>query len=356
MKKAKRLNKGDKVAIVSLSSGMLGEPFCFHYIKLGCDRLRSFGLEPVFMPNALKGIDYLMNHPEARANDLKTAYYDDSIKGIICAIGGDDTFKIAPYIFEDEKFCEYVKNNPKLFTGFSDTTINHFMFYKLGVSTFYGPNYINDLSEMEEEMLDYTYNAFKGFYFEDKRIIESSEYWYEERTDFSFSQIGKPRIKHKDLNGFELIQGSSVFEGKLLGGCIESMYDLLEGERYKEEKEINIKFQLFPDEREWKDKILFFETSEEQPSPKKLRKMLLKFKEFGIFNNINGILVGKPQNQKYYEEYKKIIIEVLDNKNIPVLYNLNFGHSYPRTVLAYGANVVVDANDATVIYSESILK
>ena len=87
MLKAKKLQKGDKVAIVSLSSGMLGEDFCSHNIEIGVKRLKEYGLEPVFMPNALKGIDYLKANPDARASDLKQAFLDDSIKGIFCAIG-----------------------------------------------------------------------------------------------------------------------------------------------------------------------------------------------------------------------------------------------------------------------------
>ncbi len=356
MIKAKKLKKGDKVAVVSLSSGMLGENFTSHYIKLGCDRLRSFGLEPVFMPNALKGIDYLNDHPEARADDLKSAFYDETIKGIICAIGGDDTFRLAPYILDDKDFVEYVGRNPKLFTGFSDTTVNHLMFYKMGVSTFYGPNYINDLSEMDDEMLSYTYDSFKGFYLGDKKVIESSDCWYEERTDFSSSQMGVPRVKHKELRGFELLQGSSEFEGELLGGCIESMYDLLAGKRYPEELEINRKYKLFPEESEWCGKVFFYETSEEQPDSDRLREMLLKLKEQGVFKNINGVIVGKPQNEVYYDEYKSVIKEVLDNEKIPVLCNVNFGHAYPRTVLAYGAKVKVNATIGTIEYMEDILE
>ena len=71
MQYARQLRKGDKVAIVSLSSGMLGEEFCNHNIEIGVKRLTEYGLEPVFMPNALKGIEYLKAHPEARAKDLK---------------------------------------------------------------------------------------------------------------------------------------------------------------------------------------------------------------------------------------------------------------------------------------------
>lgn len=70
MIKPNRLKKGDKVAIVSLSSGILGEDYCKHQLKLGIQRLNEFGLEPVFMKNSLKGVEYLYNNPKARAEDL----------------------------------------------------------------------------------------------------------------------------------------------------------------------------------------------------------------------------------------------------------------------------------------------
>lgn len=106
MQYARKLKKGDKVAIVSLSSGMLGEEFCSHNIEGGVRRLKDYGLEPVFMPNALKGIEYLKAHPMARAEDLKAAFLDDSIAGIICAIGGDDTYRLLPYLMEDVEFIK----------------------------------------------------------------------------------------------------------------------------------------------------------------------------------------------------------------------------------------------------------
>ena len=91
----RKLRKGDKVAIVSLSSGMLGEEFCSHNIEIGVKRLKEYGLEPVFMSNALKGIEYLQAHPQKQGRkDLKDAFLDNSIAGIICAIGGDDTYRL----------------------------------------------------------------------------------------------------------------------------------------------------------------------------------------------------------------------------------------------------------------------
>lgn len=297
MKKPQSLRKGDKVAIVSLSSGMLGGGFCSHNIETGVKRLRAFGLEPVFMPNALKGIDFLKEHPEARASDLKAAFADDSIKGIICAIGGDDTYRLLPYLMEDEEFTALVRKNPKLFTGFSDTTINHLMFYKLGMTAFYGPNFICDLGEIANEMLPYTKRAFEGYFAgQEMKNIAASDLWYEERKDFSRVAMGTDRVAHREERGYEILQGEGKFRGRLLGGCLESFYE---------------------------------------------------------FDAVNGILVGKPQDEQYYEEYKEIYAEVIENKALPILYNINFGHAMPRCALPYGAEVEVDMEGKQIVLLES---
>lgn len=343
MQQARKLRKGDKVAIVSLSSGMLGEEFCSHNIEIGVKRLKEYGLEPVFMPNALKGIEYLKEHPEARAEDLKRAFQDESIAGIICAIGGDDTYRLLPYLMDDSEFIDVVKRNPKLFTGFSDTTINHLMLYKLGLSTYYGPNFICDLGEIANEMLPYSKKAFES-YLEGNNFDEiiSSEIWYEEREDFSRAAIGTERIAHMEKHGFELLQGSELFQGRLLGGCLESLYDMLTKARYDDEKSICEKYGIFPSKEEWKGKILFIETCEEKPVPEFFEKEVIALKDKGVFDVINGVLVGKPQDEIYYEEYKAILKKVINNEQLPIVYNVNFGHSTPRCTLPYGAMARVD--------------
>src|SRR5690554_6436488 len=103
MKKPKKLNIGDKVAIVSLSSGILGEDDLKLQVDLGVRRLTYMGITPIFMPNAKLRIDYLKDNPQARASDLKAAFKDPEIKGIICAIGGDDTYKTIPFLRSEER-------------------------------------------------------------------------------------------------------------------------------------------------------------------------------------------------------------------------------------------------------------
>lgn len=348
------LKNGDRVAIVSLSSGILGEESCAHQLDLGKKRLKALGLVPVFMPNALKGADYLRNQPEARAQDLKEAFQDSTIKGIIAAIGGDDTYRLLPYLLEDKDFITTVQENPKLFTGFSDTTINHLMFYKLGMVSFYGPSFITDIAELANDLLPYTKETLQG-YLEgyEQREIRSSNLWYEERSDFSKQVLGQDRMQHDEKHGYEVLQGTGIFSGPLLGGCIESLYDILAGERYPDEAEICKKYQLFPSLKEWKGKILFLETSEEKPAPEELKKELEMLKKMGVFSVINGLLVGKPQDEVYYEAYKEVYINVIDDESLPILYNVNFGHAYPRCALPYGIEATVNLDEKKIVLDEA---
>lgn len=353
MNRPSKLKKGDRVAIVSLSSGMLGEKFCSHNLEIGTRRLKEYGLEPVFMENALKGIEYLKEHPEARAADLKQAFTDDSIAGIICAIGGDDTYRLLPYLMEDEIFINAVKKHPKLFTGFSDTTVNHLMLYRLGLRTFYGPNFICDLGEIAEHMLPYSRTAFES-YLEGNSYdrILASGVWYEERTDFSRAAVGTDRTAHREKRGYELLQGPEVFSGALLGGCLESFYDILTNTRYADEKKVCERYGIFPEKEEWEGKVLFVETSEEKPEPALVEKELLALKERGVFGAVNGVLVGKPQDETYYGEYKEVYRRVIDDERLPVVYNVNFGHATPRCALMYGAPVRVDMVERKIEYAE----
>lgn len=354
--KPKVLNEGDKVAIISLSRGLLGEPFIKHELDLGIKRLKEYGLDVVVMPNALKGMEYLQKHPEDRASDLKQAFLDPDIKGIICAIGGDDTYKTIPYLMEDKEFIDAVKNNPKIFIGFSDTTNNHLMLNKLGLNTFYGPSFITDLAELDKEMLPYTKSYFEKLFTGEPYEIISSNFWYLEREDFSEKALGTPRIKKEETHGFETLNGSGSRTGKLYGGCLDSLYDAYVGERYGDEHKVYEKYNLYLTEKEWKEKILFLETSEEQPTPEKLEDMLIEFKNRNILKLVQGIIVGKPMDEKYYEEYKKVYKKVFSDIDTPVLYNINFGHSTPRCILPYNISTTVDYDNKRIIINESILE
>lgn len=347
------LKVGDQVAVVSLSAGVLGEKFAEHELQRGQKRLEELGLKPVFMPNSLKGIDYLNAHPESRAEDLKTTFANDDIKGIFCAIGGNDTYRLAPYLLDDQQFIQNVQQHPKLFTGFSDTTVDHLMLHQLGLTTYYGPNVINDLAELDTELLPYTKNTLEHYFSNPQTTeIKSSSIWYEERTDFSKEALDTPRISHPETKGYQVLRGSGIVTGLLLGGCLDSLNSLMVDERFTDEPQVNAKYNLLPDAADFAGKILFLETSEEKPNPVAYQSMLQHLKDRGILQQVAAIITGKPQNEVYYDEYCQVIKNITEDLKTPIMTNFNFGHAYPRTALPIGLKAQLDFDKKTLTIVE----
>lgn len=342
--------KVKKIGIVSLSSGILGEDFVSHEVKIGIERLKKYGIEVEFLPNSTKGIEFLKNNPKARAKDLIDAFKDDSIDMILCAIGGDDTYRLLPYLFENNELEMAVKQ--KIFLGFSDTTMNHFMLNKVGIKTFYGQAFLPDVCELSKEMLPYSKHFFEELINNGEiKEIYPSDVWYNEREDFSEKAIGISMEEHHN-DGFELIRGNTKFEGKILGGCLDSIFDIFDNSRYEDTVYLCQKYNLFPSLDEWKNKILLLETSEERPKPELFRKMILKLEEYGIFDVVSGLIIGKPQNEEYYEEYKQILLDEIKNKDLSIVYNINVGHSTPRCIIPFGVNAKVDIERQIIEFKE----
>ena len=343
MIKPERLKKGDKVAVVSLSNGLLGEPQFKHMQELGKKRLEEkFGLEVVFMPNSLKGREYLSEHPEKRAEDLMNAFKDKSIKAIICALGGLDTIRLLPYID-----YEVIRNNPKIFSGFSDTTANHLMMYKAGLVSYYGPCFMCDFAEYVD-MYDYTEKAIRDLWFnpQEKYEIKKCDYWTNEFISWREENMDRQKTRLKDEKGYEVVQGKGKVQGKLLGGCLDAF-------------PIYVGTEIWPSVEEWKDKILFLETSEDKPSPDYVYCYLLNLGAQGILNAVKGIIVGKPAEGEHYEEYKDVLKKVLkefNREDMPVLYNVNFGHSFPIGIIPYGIECELDVDNKTITLLESVVE
>lgn len=76
--------------------------------------------------------------------------------------------------------------------------------------------------------------------------------------------------------------------------------------------------------------------------PEQYEKEIVILKEKGVFDAVSGVLVGKPQDEVYYDEYKNILVRVINNPELPIVYNVNFGHATPRCTLQYGAMARVD--------------
>lgn len=337
--KPKKLQPGDYVATISPSWGGAGEPELKWRYEQGVKRLEEvFGLKVIAMPNSLKGADYLYNNPKARADDLMTAFKDEQIKGIIANIGGDDSIRLLPYINFD-----IMRENPKILMGYSDVTIAHLFCLKAGISSFYGPAILTDFAE-NVEMHSYTIQSIQHTLFTDEvigEIVPSTE-WTSEHLEWTESNKNQRRTMQSN-KGYELLQGTGIVQGRLIGGCIEVL-EFAKGT------------VLWPEEKYWENSILFFETSEDQPNPTLLRYWLRNYGVQGILHKINGIIFGKPQEEKYYEEYKEEILKVMkefDLENLPILYNMNFGHTEPKFILPLGALAEINCHTNSFTILES---
>lgn len=335
-----------KIAIVSLSQGTIGEHFVSHEVELGLKRLKDMGVEVVMMPHAMSGIEYVKNHPKERAEDLLQALADDSVDMILCAIGGDDTYRLLPYLFENDDLVKYGKE--KIFLGFSDSTMNHLMFYKAGFRSFYGQSFLADICEIDNDIYPYT----KQYFIElitTGRIseIRPSDVWYSARTDFSTTAIGTSMEAHEN-QGFISLQGARSFSGEILGGCIDTLYDIFDNTRYVDSVDLCSRYSIFPSQNEWEGKILLLETSEEAPVPELYKKMLFALKNEGVFDVVSGIICGKPIDEKYNEEYQKLIVDVVGNKSVPIVANINVGHATPRCIIPLGVRATVDVDEQVI--------
>lgn len=328
MIKPRKLQTGDTVALVSLSSGLAGEEEIRWRTEQGIERLENvFGLNVKVMPHALKSLDYIYKHPEKRAEDLNNALKDHTVKAIICAIGGNETVRILPFIDTDS-----LRNNPKIFSGYSDTTTNHLFFYKHGISTSYGPALLTDFAE-NIAMDEYTVESIKKTWFSAEPIgeIKTSSYIRKAglRWDFENKNTERP---FADNSGYENIGAAGQARGHLIGGCLEVLNNL-RGTQY------------FPDLDSFDNAIFFLETSECYLDPEIFEDYLRAMSVMGIFERINGIIIGRPQEAQYYEEYKEVwqrILAEARRDDLPVLYNASFGHNEPKCIIQYGLQAEID--------------
>ncbi|MBV8327733.1 LD-carboxypeptidase [Chryseobacterium sp.] len=335
----KGLAPGDKVATISMSWGGAGD-LSHRYLK-GKERLQEiFNLEVTETPNALKPSSWIYDHPEARAKDLMEAFSDPSVKAVISNIGGDDSIRMLKYINID-----VIKNNPKIFLGFSDSTVTHFICLKAGLSSFYGTSVLVGFAE-NAAMHDYQIHDIKKTLFSNSvigQISPNREGWTTEFLDWFDISLQDTKRKLNPSSGWHFIRGNSVVQGPLIGGCLEVL-EMLKGTDY------------WPDPEIWKDCILFFETSEGKPHPDYVRYWLRNYAATGILKNAKGIIFGRPYDDLYAEEYEAELLKILDEEglyDLPVVTQMDFGHTCPTFTLPYGRLAEINCIDQTFSILES---
>jgi muramoyltetrapeptide carboxypeptidase LdcA involved in peptidoglycan recycling len=213
--------------------------------------------------------------------------------------------------------------------GYSDITVlNVAIWRETGLTTLNGPALITDFAE-HPRMLDYSRKWFLKAACEAAPLgpIAASDWWTEEFLDWRAKKdLERPRHGQGSPGWSWLRRGKA--EGILVGGCLESLQHL-RGTRF------------WPD---WKDTILFIETSEEAPSPVKVDGILMDYENMGVFDRITGLLVGRPAG--YSVEQRQLLSDVILARTaafgFPVLTDMDFGHTAPQMTLPIGCRARID--------------
>ncbi len=248
MKKMKpqMLRPGSRIAAISLSWGGPGTiPYRYEIGKQQFEE--GFGVTVIETEHALRDADWLARNPEARADDLMAAFVDETIDGIISTIGGEDSIRTLPYLDLD-----LIRDNPKVFMGYSDTTISHAACFKAGLVSFYGPSFMAGFAE-NGGMFPYMVDSVRRTLFsaEPIGVIEPNRMeWTVEYLPWENPENQSIRRKLNPCTDWRFHQDEGSVEGQLFGGCVEVL-DWLRGTDY------------FPSAKDLYGAVLFLETSEE---------------------------------------------------------------------------------------------
>ncbi len=258
-----------------------------------------------------------------KVDDLHAAFLDPNVKGILAAIGGFNSNQLLGRIDWD-----IIRANPKIFAGFSDITVlNHAILAKTGLVTFATPNfYCFGLPPESNYSLEYFRRCLFAGQPETYKVRASKEFY-----DYAWDYDEKsPRSKIVN-GGMKIIQPGQA-SGTLLGGNLCSL-NLLNGTEY------------FP--RIKGDIILCLEDDSYDSIPETFERNLQSLIQQPYFRQVKAILFGRFQRESIAanDSLAAIISSKKIGSNIPIVSNLDFGHTDPKFSYKIGGWASVEAYD-----------
>jgi len=315
-----KLKKGDEVRVIasSRSFSLLSE----ETIKIANERFSELGLKVTFSKHIMETDELLSSSIESRIEDIHDAFLDKNVKAIFTVLGGFNTNQMLKYIDWD-----IIKNNPKIFCGYSDVTIlNNAIYQKTGLVNYYGPHY----STFGQKLyFDYTLNYLKKCLFsEEKLSVTLSSDWSDD--PWYINQENRSLIKNK---GYLIINDGEA-EGTILGGNL-CTFNLLQGTEYFPTLDNNI--------------ILFLE-DDELSNPVTFDRDLQSLIHQPGFEMVKGLVIGRFQKTSNMldENLIRIIKTKKELNGIPIIANVDFGHTDPKITFPIGGEVKIIAKNSEI--------
>lgn len=296
---AKKLNRGDRVALIGTSGVILKER-----LEKGIEFVESLGLIPVVGDSCRGGYGYLSGSDDLRAGDFNRFFKDESIAGVFCMRGGYG----APRILDRIDY-QMIRENPKIFIGYSDITALHLALnQKCNLITYHSPM---PSTEFYKGVDKFTLDSFLD------NIMNREE----EKNKNKFIQNSETE------KIITLVSGAA--EGELVGGNLTLISSLM-GTPY---------------EVDTKGKILFLEEVGEEPY--RIDRMLTQLRLAGKFEESAGIILGAftdcaAKNLENSLTLEEVIADTLFSAGKPIMKNFNAGHCLPSLTLPLGKIIKMD--------------
>lgn len=304
--KPRALRQGDAVAIIAPASNLKTD-----YLERGIAELTRLGFKARYEPEILSLSRYTAGSDERRATELMRAFTDPEIKAVWCARGGYGAMRLFGML-DDEK----LKQNPKIFIGYSDITALHLYLYKrFNWVTFHGPMAAKDLAGGTKH--------------------------YDLKTLLGALTKTEP-MGAIEAVGTEMLHCAGVMRvtGRLLGGCL-SLITALMGT---------------PDELDTSGSILFLEDIAVKPFA--LDRMLRQLRLAGKFDEVRAIVFGEMADcmQSTAQGYtlQDVLADCTAGLGVPVMFGLRSGHSnIGNLTLPLGVTATLDASRGVLSIDES---
>ncbi len=326
--KPSKLEKGDTIAFIAPAGGLAA--LTLHRLEKGKQFFEDLGYKVKIFPTAKNNSGISSDTAENRAKDIMEAFKDKDIKAIITTIGGNTSHQTLEYLDFGT-----IKRNPKILCGYSDITSLHLALYsQTGLVGFYGPAVITQFGESPKPD-DFTVTHFFKAVTENIGEVQPSKQWADDKSvDWVSKEDLRKKRKYKENKGYEWLKKGKA-EGKILGGCLPVILHLA-GTKY------------WPD---FKDKILLLETPEGEDFRKgeslaNVDSALGDLRNLGVFKQVKGIVFGRGfgYTEEQTKQLKEIILYNTRDYNIPILYNVDIGHTDPIITIPLGVKVELDSS------------
>ncbi|CAM1500628.1 Fc.00g097900.m01.CDS01 [Cosmosporella sp. VM-42] len=347
----KGLQPGETIAFIS-PSFRVNEIFPL-YVERGKAVLEAKGYPvKVFWTHEDAKTTTIAQHVANRKREILEAFADPEVRAICCTVGGTTADElIRPFLY-DASAVDIIRKNPKIFFGYSDITILHWIIYHLsGLRTFYGPGVYAELGEAPSPMAFTLDNLLRAIAYDASTgalpkpigpVPRSRDYAPLLPDDGLDSRANVTPNKVLPTPAWRWVRGGAC-TGRIFGGCL-AIVGRLHGVR-----------TLEPD---WTGRVLFLETATADDETKglpiyRIRQFIADLIAYGVMDQISGLIFGRfygYDSQESQDELAGVIHGLLcegeivkNNKEFPILMNVDVGHTSPMITIPMDALVRLDS-------------